>query len=165
MSNGGYSCLMRQCHKWINSGSKKAFLLNTRSKYIKHLVKPVLLYNCNTWGLTKQELETIDRTHTNQLRKVWKEYQLKTEQVYEINNDCPVSHTITQSIYLDISFGYLKKFLHKTSMKYYFEIPQNAKKFPGMKRRILPEMINQDIKKIDKLNPDFPVKQFEKQMI
>ena len=43
---------------------------NRRLKLYNALVKPVLTYNCATWGLTKQEEEKLDAFHRQQLRHI-----------------------------------------------------------------------------------------------
>ena len=41
-----------------------------RLKMYKSLIKPVLLYNSSTWGLTEEEKKNLNSFHRRQLRKV-----------------------------------------------------------------------------------------------
>ena len=47
------------------------------------------------------------------------------------------------------------------SMDYYFESPENAKKFRGRKRITLPVSIDNDIKNANEIHNDLPIKQFQ----
>ena len=142
---------------------KKNMSIYHKLKIYKTLVKPVLIYNCGTWGLTKQEQDIIDRAHRQQLRKVWQNFKLKNKQVYEMSNECPISHTIIKTRWTLL--GHISRLPQnapaQAAMSYYFQVPKDAKKFRGMKRRTLPEAINLDIKKASSISPDFPIKQFE----
>ena len=42
----------------------------TKIRLYKAIVKPVLLYNASTWGLTKSEEAGLDSFHRKQLRKI-----------------------------------------------------------------------------------------------
>ena len=46
-------------------------------------------------------------------------------------------------------------------MTRYFEVPQNAKKLYGTRRKMLPDNINQDILKTYQLYPELPFGQLE----
>ena len=72
----------------------KKISIQHKLKIYKTLVKPVLLYNCGTWGLNKTEVETINRTYRKQLKKVWQNYKLKNKRLYEISNEYPIGDTI-----------------------------------------------------------------------
>ena len=67
----------------------KKVKLNQRLKIYKSIVKKVLTYNMCTWGLTKAQLEKLDRTHHKQLRRVFndpiKKIFIYTEIVKKIN--------------------------------------------------------------------------------
>ena len=52
---------------WIG---KSKVSLKRRLHLYNSLVKPVLLYNCETWGLSKSEAEKLDSFHRKQLRRV-----------------------------------------------------------------------------------------------
>ena len=66
-------------------------------KLYNSLVKPVLIYNLSTWGLTKSQSESIDAFHRKQLRKIWKidwTNKISNEKLYKTSEVRPLSHGI-----------------------------------------------------------------------
>lgn len=128
----------------------------------KSIVKPVLTYNFGTWGLTKKEQNEIDVVHRRQLRSIIKDKKIKNKKLYEKCKEEPISKTMKHTKWRLL--GHIFRLPETTpaqqAMKYYFEIPKDAKKFPGNKRITLPTSIDQDIKTTLKNNPTLPVKQF-----
>ena len=75
----------------------KKISLKKRVQLYNSLVKPILLYNCGTWGITKAEEKNLDAFHRNQIRKICKNSRLKNRQIYEICKSAPVSHEIRKA--------------------------------------------------------------------
>ena len=70
-----------------------------RLKLYRTLVKPVLLYNCATWGLTKQDSANLDSFHRQQLRRIiGKRYphKISCKALYKRCEEEPISITITR---------------------------------------------------------------------
>ena len=64
------------------------------------LVVSVLLYNSNSWSLTKKEVQKIDVLHRNHLRKILKIFWPKiisNESLYAVTNQIPLSSRINKS--------------------------------------------------------------------
>ena len=63
----------------------------------KTLVKPVLLYNCGTWGVTAATEKKMDAFHRKQLKRVLNiKYPtiISNEKLYEISKEKPISQTM-----------------------------------------------------------------------
>ena len=61
-------------------------------------MKPILLHNCETWGLRRIERKLIDAFHRQQLRKVLKikyPYKISNKQLYEWCDSSQVSLEVT----------------------------------------------------------------------
>ena len=56
-------------HSKLWSGKKK-IKNKTKLRIYKTLVKPILTYNCSTWGLNKSEEDRLDAFHRKQLKRV-----------------------------------------------------------------------------------------------
>ena len=60
-----------------------------RLKLYNSLVKPVLVYNSCTWGLTKYENASLDAFHRKQLRHLWNynwKMKIRNETLYRQSN-------------------------------------------------------------------------------
>ena len=71
-----------------------------RLKLYNCYVKPVLLYNSGTWGLTKGDLDCLDSFHRQQLRQVLNVIYpniIKNKDLYERTNEQPLSLTILKN--------------------------------------------------------------------
>ena len=122
---------------------------NTKIRLYKAIVKPVLLYNASTWGLTKNEEAGLDSFHRQQLRKVLNvKYpdKMKNEEVYKLTNETPISLQIVKNRWK--LFGHILPLNDNTpaqkSMKHYFS-DSTSQKFRGRKRITLPVKLSQDI--------------------
>ena len=70
-----------------------------RIELYKKLVKPVLLYNSSTWGLTTNDELKLDTFHRKQLRRViGKRYpgKISNAKLYEKCKTYPISLQITE---------------------------------------------------------------------
>ena len=73
--------------------------LATRIKLYEMLVKSVLLHNCRTWGVAKDEMRKLNSFHKRQLRKVigiQRPHKISNNKLYKITRTKPLSITITK---------------------------------------------------------------------
>ena len=63
---------------WIR---KEKLSLRVRLRIYNSLVKPILLYNCGTWGINKKEEDSLNAFNRRQLR-----YVLKINHPHHISN-------------------------------------------------------------------------------
>ena len=120
-----------------------------RIKLYKSLIKPILLYNSATWGITKSEEESLNSFHRKQPRHVLNiKYPTvrKNKKVYEVTKENILSFNI-----LNFRWKLFGSTLRQhqdssaqKSMVYYFE--KNSSLFKGRPRTTLPITINNDIK-------------------
>ena len=72
----------------------------TKLRLYNALVKPILLYNCGTWGLNKKWLERLDATHRRHLRRllgVFYPEHISNARLYKQCNEEPVSKYIKKA--------------------------------------------------------------------
>ena len=77
---------------WIKKDKIKEEL---RMKTYRRIVKPVLLYNSSTWGITKEEEKNLNAFHRKQLRRILHDKypeKMKNEEVYKKTNE-KTNHT------------------------------------------------------------------------
>lgn len=120
-----------------------------RLKLYKTIVKPVLLYNSQTWGLTKSDEMNLDSFHRKQIRIVLHiKYPniVSNKDLYEISNEISLSLTILNNCWR--FFGHVLRLHENTparkSMKHYFTRTQ-CKGFKGRQRITLPITIDRDL--------------------
>ena len=136
--------------------------INKKLKIYKSIVKPILTYNMQTWGLTQAQTEELDRIHRRQLRWVWNDRNKKNIDLYLQSKEVPLSNEMRNArwralghfLRLDVNTPCQK------AMKYYFEVPKNSKKYPGQQKTTLPTVINNGIKACAKTHK-LPVLKFE----
>ena len=99
----------------------------------KCIVKSVLTYNICTWGLTKAQLAELDRAHRKQMRKVFNDPFKRNAHVYRDSNEKPQSIETKEKRWR--AFGHILRLDNEAScqqaMVYYFDPPQDAKKYSG----------------------------------
>ena len=137
--------------------------VKTKIKIYRTLVKSVLIYNYDTWALTKRDLNELDRKHRRQLRSISPGfYKLSNVKLYEICKEKPISKTMKESRWR--IFGHLLRLPLKTpcqkAMQWFFENIDNMKKYRGRPRLTLPKLINQDLVELN-LFHDITIKNFE----
>ena len=75
---------------WKNNWKTK---LTTRIRLYETLVKSVLLYNCGTWGVSKNDQRKPNNFHTRQVRKVigiqWP-HKISNNKLYKITGTKPL---------------------------------------------------------------------------
>ena len=73
--------------------------MTTRIKLYETLVKRVLLYNCGTWGVSKDDQRKLNIFHRRQLKKVigiqWP-HKISNNRLYKITGTKPLLITITE---------------------------------------------------------------------
>ena len=123
-----------------------------RLKLYKTIVKPVLLYNSQTWGLIKSDEMNFDSFHRKQIRIVFHiKYPniVSNKDIYEISNEIPPSLTILNSRWRFL--GHVLRLHENTpahkSMKHYFtrQKPSQCEGFKGRQRITLPITIDRDL--------------------
>ena len=132
---------------WIRKDKLK---LSTRLRLYKSLVKPILLYNCGTWGITKTETEKLDAFHRKHLKKIlgirWPT-KITNESLYKKTNEKPISTTLREARWK--LFGHIlrrdPKIPANMAMYYYFENTCTNEGFRGKPRTTLPTVLNQDL--------------------
>ncbi|GFR72738.1 endonuclease-reverse transcriptase [Elysia marginata] len=82
---------------WIRNDKVKQV---TRLNLYRALVKSILLYNCGTWSLTKQEEHKLNTFHRRQLRTILNiKYHtvIKNNTLYQKTGETPISLTILKA--------------------------------------------------------------------
>ena len=131
----------------------------TKLRLYKAIVKPVLLYNSSTWGLTKSEEAKLDSFHRMQIRNILNiKYPdiVRNEEIYRLANETPISLQITRNRWK--LFGHILRLDDNTpakkAMMHYFQ-PSESPKFQGQPRTTLPIKLSKDIKLTVKTDPSF----------
>ena len=131
---------------WIRKEKIKQAL---KIKLYKSLVKPVLVYNSGTWGLTRKEEEDLNAFHRQQLRRILNiKYPtiISNKQLYKQTGEEVLSLEILQSRWR--LFGHVLRLSPETpaqkAMNYYFE-NSNSKNFRGRPTTTLPNSLHNDI--------------------
>ena len=113
-------------------------------------MKPILLYNCGTWGLSKNEEDSLNAFHRRQLRYVLKihhPHHISNKNLYRITKEDPITLFITRSRWR--LFGHELRSGKDTpaykSMTYYFT-KSELSKLKGRPRVTLPGKLNSDLK-------------------
>ncbi|GFR66584.1 endonuclease-reverse transcriptase [Elysia marginata] len=82
---------------WIRNDKVKQV---TRLNLYQALVKSIILYNCGTWSLTKQEEHKLNTFHLRQLRTILNiKYPtvIKNNALYQKTDETPISLTILKA--------------------------------------------------------------------
>ena len=139
---------------------KNVVRIEKKLKLYNALVKSVLTYNSCTWGLTRQDEKNLDSFHRQQLRQVIGVYYPN-----KIGNTKLYKTTGTRHLTIDITKARWKMFGHvlrmnentpaRKAMKWYFQVPDNCKKFRGRKRATIVTTLNRDIQRTQQHNTNF----------
>ena len=140
---------------WIKKDKIKKTL---KLKIYKTLVKTILLYNCGTWAITKNEKKNLNSFHRRQLKIVMNityPMIIRNKKLYKITEEQPISLEITKRRWK--LFGHILRLPEDTpaqrSMIHYFT-PTNNKRFNGRARITLPKTLHNDIEDTNKHNND-----------
>ena len=139
---------------------KKVVRLGKKMKMYNASVRSVLTYNACTWGLTNQDEQGLDSFHRQNLRQVVGVFYPK-----KIGNEALYTLTKSRPLSIDISKARWKMFGHalrmdentpaRKAMRYFFQVPENHKKFRGRKRATIVTTLNRDIERTKKHNQNF----------
>ena len=106
----------------------------------------------STWGLTKAQENELDREHRKMLRRVIGDRNIKNEELYRRCKEKKLSIEMKKMRWQ--AFGHMLRLDENTpcqmAMKYYFDIPSDAKKFKGRRRTTLPTCIDDDLRRAAK---------------
>ena len=115
----------------------------------KTLVKPVLLYNCGTWGVTAAAEQRMDSFHRKQLKRVMNiKYPtiISNRKLYEITKEKPISETMKSARWNLL--GHIlrrdKEIPASKAMEAYFQ-NLGQKGYRGRRRMTLPTVLNKDL--------------------
>ena len=125
--------------------------LTTRIQLHETLVKSVLLYNCGTWSVSKNDQKKLNSFHRRQLRKVtgiqWP-HKISNNKLYKITGTKPLLITMTER-----RWKLLRHILRlppdcpvRKMMRYYFEERINEI-FTERRRTTIVSILNEDIKR------------------
>ena len=150
------SAAMNRYNKiWMSEGKYK-IKNKTKMTIYKTLVKPILIYNCSTWGLTKAEESKIDVFHRKQLKRVLGiRYPtiISNKKLYKKTEEEPISFTSKKSRWRLL--GHIlrrdKNIPANQAMTYYFK-QTNSKGFRGKPRITLPIKLDEDLVMLNRKN-------------
>lgn len=133
---------------WVN---QNVISEQIRLRIYNAYVRPVLLYNCGTWGLTQTALKSLESFHRGQLRRVIGIYYPKRISCKEVYARCkclPLRFDLLKARWK--CFGHILRrpdnIPANLSMKEYFET--NDSKWKGKSTMCLPLRLHEDLKLI-----------------
>ena len=143
---------------WKNKGKTKQ---KTRIRLYETMVKSILLYNCGTWGLSKNDQNKLNSFHRKQLRRVvgiqWP-HKITNKKLYDITETKPLSIEITERRWKLL--GHILRLPPecpaRKAMRYFFE-KRTTEKYKGGKRTTIITTINNDIKRTKEIYPSFQI--------
>ena len=133
--------------------------LKRRIRIYDTLVKSILLYNSETWGISKTQEKQLDAFHRQQLRRIlnvkWKD-KLANILVYRRCDTEPLSLQIVERRWR--FFGHVLRLNERTpawkAMYNYFD-NRPLKKFKGRPRTTIVTTLTRDLNRLNKLNPAY----------
>ncbi|XP_065062423.1 uncharacterized protein LOC135689200 [Rhopilema esculentum] len=144
-------------HIWIRKDHVSEKL---RLKLYRTLVKPVLMYNSSTWGLTQKDTKGLDAFHRQQLRQlIGKKYpnKISNQNLYKRCEEGPISIDILNGRWR--LFGHILRLSDDTpavkAMRFYFEGSERG--FRGRPRETLVTTLNKDITRARAMERSFPL--------
>ena len=150
------------CKEWTQSGKKTwKTKLTTRIQLYEMLVKSILLYNCGTWGASKDELRKLNNFRRRQLRKViriqWP-HKNSNNKLYKITGTNQLSITIIKRRWKRL--GHILRlpanFPARIAIRYYLEERTN-KIFRGRRRTTIVSTLNEGVKQTKGDDMTYPV--------
>ena len=142
--------------KWVKKDHVKQHI---KLESYKTLVKPILLYNASTWGLTKTDEKNLNSFHRQQLRNILNvKYPriMRNANVYKVAEEIPLSLQILSARWR--LMGHCLRLPIDTpvrkAMCHYFQ-PSNAPGFKGRARTTLPITIHNDLRRATTASSDF----------
>ena len=106
------------------------------------------MYNYETWGLTKNEEEELNRIHRKQLRRISPNHWNKNnKELYKSCNEREISSEMKEARWR--TSGHILRLPTNApcqqAMEWYFEIPEKKTKYSGNQRITLPIALHNDI--------------------
>ena len=125
--------------------------LEVRVRLYNCFVLPVLLYNCSTWGITRQTIEALESYHRRQLRHIlgirWPN-RLSNDLVYERCSAAPLGNILVNARWR--LFGHILRSDEHTpareAMSGFFGC--SVPGYRGRPRITLPVLLNQDAERV-----------------
>ena len=121
------------------------------------------MYNCGTWGVSKDDQRKLNSFHRKQLRQVigiqcqWP-HKISNEKLYNITGTKPISIVITERRWKLLC--HILRLSHecpaRKAMRYYFE-ERTQKVFRGRRRTTIVTTLSEDIKRTKENDTTFPV--------
>ena len=113
-------------------------------------VLPVLLYNCSTWGITRQTIEALESYHRRQLRHIlgirWPN-RLSNDLVYERCSAAPLGNILVNARWR--LFGHiLRSDEHTPAREVCGFFGCSVPGYRGRPRITLPVLLNQDAERV-----------------
>ena len=130
---------------------------NERLKVYNTYIRPVLLYNSSTWGITQTLLSKIESFHRQQLRrkvvKVFYPRKISNSELYRRTNSQPIGIDILQSRWKQFRRMLLLPMNTppQKAMDFYYQTIDNlqpGEKFKGKQIKCLPIVLNDDLSRI-----------------
>ena len=141
---------------WIRKGK---ITLKRRLHLYNSIVKPVLLYNSETWGLSRTDIGKLDAFHRQQLRialNIRYPNKISNKALYRRCEAEPITFEIIQRRWR--FFGHALRLDRESpaqkSMDFFFECKTN-KSFRGRPRTTIISTINDDINRLNDEDNDF----------
>lgn len=142
------AALSRMWKLWVNRNRLSESL---RIRLYNAYIKPVLLYNCGTWGVTDTVLKALESFHRSQLRRILGVYypdHLSNKDVYSRCKCHPLRYDLLKARWK--SFGHILRrgidIPANLEMESYFNCKD--RKWPGKKTMCLPLRLHEDLKMI-----------------
>ena len=140
---------------WIRN---KRTRLKQRLRIYSATVPPILLYNSSTWGMSKNDEESLDAFHRQHLRRVmnvkWP-HRISNKKLYKATNTKPISLKVVKARWR--MFGHALRLHNQTpaakAMRFFFK-ETGAKKFRGRPRTTIYTTLNKDIETLQATNDE-----------
>ena len=141
---------------WIR---KDKVNMKLKLEIYKIVIKSVLLYNCGTWAMTKNEEKHINAFHRQQLRNILNikyPMTIRNKKLYNLADEQPISIEITNRRWkLCGHMLRLPKQAPASKAMFYYFTPSNSKCFRGRTRITIPVTLSTDLTEASKYHSDF----------
>ena len=140
-------------HHWKIYVNGKHLSEELRLRIYKAYVRPVLLYNCGTWGITETCMEALESFHRAQLRRVLRVFYpqiMSCDEVYKRSGSRPLRFDLLEARWK--SFGHILRRSQNIpsylTMVEYFECEE--RKWSGRQVMCLPLRLHKDLQLVGK---------------
>ena len=135
---------------WVR---KTKISLRKRLHLYNSLVKPILLYNCETWALSKTESEKLDAFHRQNLRRVANiryPRRISNRPLYRLTGERPISEDIVERRWRYLGHALCQVNTPPCQAMNFYMSPKTTGGFPGRPRTTIVTTISEDLKNLDK---------------